>query len=357
MRVVGIQLVRDEVDILRANLRYNLSLGLDELLVLDNGSIDGSTEVLRDVAAQAPVTWWSESTPYNHGGLLTRLAEEAHRRGADWVLPIDVDEFWYVPEGDVRAVLAATGAAALRVRVQNFVQCRADVPEGPEALLSMTFRAEPGVPSHAENERATEEGRIAYVEIDQRPKTALRVGDGLQVSDGSHTPVGLSGEVEDSEDIVVLHAPLRRPSILDAKAERGGRIIERGFEPGSHWHERRWYRLRQERGNLEEEWAANSQHNGALDVGDARHPVQPDERLRAAVEPWIDQQGTTERSIRQLDQHAVLTGELVRSWRETRELRTRAVRAEAHLEEVLNTKTFRYTEALRKAYGRLIRRR
>lgn len=356
MKVVGIQLVCDEADILRTNLRYNLALGLDEVLVLDNGSMDGSADVLRELSDRTPLAWWEDSSSYNHGRMLTRLAAEAAHRGADWVLPIDADEFWHVPDGDLRAVLAATRAAGLRVRVENFVQRRFDVPEGAEALATMTYRAQPHGGSFEENERATEEGRIAYVEINQRPKTLFRASATIEVGDGSHTLEGLEGEVRDTDDIVVLHAPLRRPSILESKADRGGRIIERGFEQGSHWHERRWFRLLQERGRLEKEWAANSYQDEALDVYGARHQVIRDERLRDAAAWWSDQPGASEKSVRQVDALAVLTGESLRSRREVRELRARAVRAESHLEALLHTKTFRYTALLRKVYGAVRRR-
>lgn len=42
VKVTGITMVRNEADIIRVTLAYHLAAGCDEILVIDNGSEDGT---------------------------------------------------------------------------------------------------------------------------------------------------------------------------------------------------------------------------------------------------------------------------------------------------------------------------
>jgi hypothetical protein len=44
------------------------------------------------------------------------LAREAIRQGADWVIPFDADEFWWMTGGNVREALRRVGGRGVRRR-------------------------------------------------------------------------------------------------------------------------------------------------------------------------------------------------------------------------------------------------
>ena len=46
MRLYGVSMIRNEADIIRVNILYHLSIGFDRLLVVDNGSTDGTDRIL-----------------------------------------------------------------------------------------------------------------------------------------------------------------------------------------------------------------------------------------------------------------------------------------------------------------------
>lgn len=48
MKVVMTLLVRDEEDILRENLEFHLARGVDEIILMDNLSADGSASIARE---------------------------------------------------------------------------------------------------------------------------------------------------------------------------------------------------------------------------------------------------------------------------------------------------------------------
>ena len=136
MKIVGVTLVRNVADIIAVTVRYHLGLGLDEVRILDNDSTDGTPDVLQQLAADDDrVRWRSAPGEYQQAELVTALAQEASRDGADWIVPFDADEFWYAPCESFRSVLERTTAGALRAQVVNYIQTRDQSRREASALV------------------------------------------------------------------------------------------------------------------------------------------------------------------------------------------------------------------------------
>ena len=91
MRVYGLLVARNEADIIRTNVLYHLSLGLDRILIVDNGSSDGTDRVLRELARDPRVRWTRDEGLWYAGQLFTKIAREAKGECADWVVPMVAD--------------------------------------------------------------------------------------------------------------------------------------------------------------------------------------------------------------------------------------------------------------------------
>ena len=107
MKIVMTFVVRDEADVLEVNLRVHRALGVDAFAVLDNGSTDGTAEILarwREAGLAHVTTDPAADTDEVFRQWQTRLAKlAASELGADWVINNDGDEFWSAA-GHVAAV-------------------------------------------------------------------------------------------------------------------------------------------------------------------------------------------------------------------------------------------------------------
>jgi len=108
MRLVQTLVVRDEADIVDAQIAYHLNAGVDFVIATDHESQDGTTEILESYAregclARIPVQGEVRESVWRTQ--MARLAATDH--GADWVINTDADEFWMSRAGTLKGTLAA----------------------------------------------------------------------------------------------------------------------------------------------------------------------------------------------------------------------------------------------------------
>ncbi len=282
VKAVGLYLVRNEVDLIETNLRHHFSHVIDEAIVIDNGSSDGTFELLADLAEDLPIQLASEVGHMYQAERVTRMARFATVQGADWVLPIDADEFWVCTGVSFRDVLeeAPGDVRALFVEVVNFVQRRDVLVARPGGLASMTMRPERAIGPAEETSRMVREGEIGWLEAVSTPKCVLRASPDVVVAQGNHV-TGIRGGMP-TERLTCLHAPIRARSVLAAKLDHGRRLVEDGSPAEAGWHVKRWWQMARE-GTFDREWDALSYEDGAIAVAGRRHQLVEDDRLRDAV--------------------------------------------------------------------------
>ena len=128
--VVLTLLVRDDDDVLDANLRHHLDLGVDHVLAVDHASRDGSPDILEAYRRDGVLTSTrEEGAVLRSSAWRTTMARRAlAEHGAAWVVNPDPDELLWPLGGSLRGVLADVppGVDAVRLSRPDFLPSRTD---------------------------------------------------------------------------------------------------------------------------------------------------------------------------------------------------------------------------------------
>ena len=111
MKLVQTLVVRDEADIVDAQIAYHLNAGVDFVLATDHDSRDGTTEILESYEREGVLRLFRERGEMRESVWRTRMAREAATElGAAWVINTDADEFWMPRRGTLKETLSAVPA-------------------------------------------------------------------------------------------------------------------------------------------------------------------------------------------------------------------------------------------------------
>lgn len=113
MRALAILCQRNEGAFLLDWIAHHQAVGFTDFLVYSNDCTDGSDALLDRLAALGVVAHVRNDGPHDAGGIqftaLKSAAEHPLTQAADWILPLDIDEFVNIHAGD--RTLAALQAA------------------------------------------------------------------------------------------------------------------------------------------------------------------------------------------------------------------------------------------------------
>ena len=222
MTIVMTLLVRDEEDILVANIEHHLAAGIDHVIATDNRSTDGTVEILRQYQRRGVLTLIHEDgDDYSQARWVTRMARmAAAEHGADWVINNDADEFWWTEGHDLPGLLAAISPQVQTTRAQrtNFV-ARPD--DDQPFWARMVIRQQPAQP-HPGMDWPT-----------LGPKVCHRGDPMIVIAQGNHA-AWVEGadptEPTDSRDLEILHFPVRSRRQFENKIVLGGAAYARNTE-------------------------------------------------------------------------------------------------------------------------------
>lgn len=235
MTTVGVTMVRDEADVIGTVLRH-MATQVDALIVLDNRSVDGTSEIIEQVSEEV-MDYCSISTKrdddigYQQSAKMTVAARDAHALyGADWIVPFDADEIWYSPFRRIGDFLDSRPAdeMIMPAALYDHVATGVDDPSIDNPILRIGWRREYQAPM---------------------PKVACRFRPDLVIEMGNHGAT-YDNPVRTSEHrLAIRHFPYRSPEQVIRKIRNGAEAYAATDLPehfGAHW--RGWGRILAEHG-------------------------------------------------------------------------------------------------------------
>ena len=224
MKLVMTLLVRDEADIVDAQIAFHLDTGIDFVVATDNRSEDGTTEILERYEREGHLHLIREpGEDLRQTEWVTRMARTAATEfDADWILNTDADEFWWPRGGDFRSLFAAVPYrfGVVRGAWRNFVP-----RPGDDGFFAERMTARLCAPSFHPHPLSI------HFKSAHRAAADVRVGRGNHEAFGSGL-VALRGWYP----IEILHFPVRSVQHCMRKYVTQFVALERNAEKGIPGH-------------------------------------------------------------------------------------------------------------------------
>jgi hypothetical protein len=238
--IVMTLMVRDEIDIIVPMIEHHLAQGIDWLLVTDNGSIDGTREVLASYESSGRVVVEDYlKHDKNQTAVVSAMASRAATEyGATWVINGDADEFFLPKDPSITLADALahtpTGVGSFSVSVTNM---SGEPARTGGWLERLTFRDE-----------RPDETLMERVALHAHPSdNVIHVGRaGVTVQQGNHgVSIPSVGRPPAAYDIEVQHFPWRTYSQYSTKVMNTGLSYDANplLNPSPRHHGMRDYRL------------------------------------------------------------------------------------------------------------------
>ena len=231
-----VMLVRNENDIIEKNIVFHKELGVDGIIVTDNGSDDGTRQTLERLKANGLITEVIDDpfAEYRQKELVHRMIMLAKRKyRADFIISVDADEFWFPKTRNFKETLSKFRGSLLYVPIYNMID------EGGY-FLDNVKRICKEIPK-AKIEDLVQRGCLAKYNqySSQIPKVIIRASDYCYVANGNHNAlVERPHRKIVSDDIKIYHFASRGVRQFERKnIDNGRRLARSSLDPnfGVHW--------------------------------------------------------------------------------------------------------------------------
>ncbi len=240
-------LVRDEARLIRHHLAFHRYMGVDCFVITDNGSVDGTREILTALAKDYPIALIDEPEHVMaQDQWVNRMAAVAERQlGADWVINSDADELWVPARGSLKDHLSSSVGGLLCRRFNLLPDREALGDPGYEFHRNLLKVVRPREDSGQRFPRhPTLDTEFPFTLLRPQDKVLCRLRGLKWIGYGNHT-VKHRAPVVPAHGIEVYHYPIRTFAELERKVINHGTSLANNprIPPHTGWHVRRWYEL------------------------------------------------------------------------------------------------------------------
>jgi hypothetical protein len=212
-------LVRDEIDIIGQNINFHLGMGIEHFVVTDNGSVDGTRDILVDFKRRLgkSMVIIDDAEPAHHQSVrVNRMIQVAKKEFRPrWIISSDADEFWYPASGRYDSEIDGR-KNVLNCYWHNFL------PRPNMSWQEFTDVGEmPGYHGGTSKTFCLARGLVGMYK-------------------GNHESRSIPRVISRSDNIRVYHYPVRSYEQFERKVVQGHRASVKALDPESanfHWRE------------------------------------------------------------------------------------------------------------------------
>jgi glycosyltransferase involved in cell wall biosynthesis len=251
-------LVKDEIDIIEANIRTHAKLGVDAFVIMDNNSTDGTREKLEALKKEYEITIIDEKGLYNQAAWMKKLSKTAKKiYNPRWVINNDADEFW-IPKNKqtIKEALPKKGAVLTCQRYNMII----DESASNGNFYDASYYVHNPIFYKKETQLTEDYPSIILTKIG--PKVITDPKGLLLLRGGNHKALHLRNlrdywrhydKIKRFDEIEVFHFVLRSYEQFEKHIKIRKALLEdkKHIRMGPHY--RRWVKLYNE-GRLKEEW-------------------------------------------------------------------------------------------------------
>ena len=289
MKIAGITMVRNEIDVIEFCIEHHLSQGLDYIFICDNGSTDGTLEYLKNKSKiDSRIVLYEEPGDYHQEKIINYLSGLAYEKDCDWVVPFDADELWF-SDDTLKTNLSNITQASVKIKMQDFVQSSEIINLKTDTYLSVKWRLPDNSQSLDLNNVVS--GSRSMIENPSFYKYIVRTSEKLNIFPGAHGFTGQDQSFYEGNEFKAYHIPIRSYKALEAKAEQGQRLIDAGYHESHGWHVQRYAKIKSS-GLLKNEWNRNSEVDGKIIREDGSvKELQFDDSLSKMYDEYVTKKG------------------------------------------------------------------
>lgn len=279
--VAGACVLRDSVDIVPFLCGHYLRMGFAHLAFVDDGSTDGTYELLQRIAKRTPRVSVKQVhiEGFEQPALMTEALNGLIAAGHSIIVPFDSDEFWAADVATFRSILAPSTEAVVEGRWVNFVQRRSRLASTRRGLFGATHRA-PHLPDAGQETITTYANSFLCFSTQ---KIAVKTASPVKIERGQHGLAVGPQEVCGTK-LEILHLPFRsRTEILKRGLNYEPRRATVRKESGMSWQSA-FFGEAATNGKLNAVWAAHScNSSGQIDIYGKPLAATEDRRLRRTL--------------------------------------------------------------------------